>query len=173
MEETMTIRLRLKAGEVELEYEGPEQFLKDELSNILNATSTLNVTTKTESQEGSTSSGSLPNDQDTRGTSLNVPELAINSVAQKLGIQKGADLVMAAAAYLTFVDRKDKFSRDDLRDVMQEATEYYEQTKHGKHIGELIGSLVKAGKLNQVAGGMYALPAGEKQRIGAALGISR
>jgi hypothetical protein len=48
-----------------------------------------------------------------------------------LGVKKTGDLVIAAAAQLTFVQQKDKFTRDDIAAEMKAAPIFFKQNMIG------------------------------------------
>src|SRR5437763_71177 len=108
----MTVRLRVKVGSAELEFEGSEDFLKSELSTIISHIAELRIVasegTSVSQLLGDTSNGTKPSS--TSNTSH--AQLSVNSIATKMNVKLGADLVLAAAVYLTFVKQQDKFRRN-------------------------------------------------------------
>lgn len=159
----MTSKIRIKMGAIEIEYEGSESFLKEELPALLTAVSDLYK-----------SSAPLI------GASSLVTETAISSItpkkiegttanlAAKLGGGTGPDLIMTAAAQLTFVQNKDKFSRKDLVTEIKSASAYY-KVSYFSNLTPLLNGLVKDGKLMEPANGTYSLSAESLNNIGAKL----
>jgi hypothetical protein len=61
----------------------------------------------------------------------------VAALAAKLTASSGADLIMAAAAKLTFVDGQESFSRKTLLEAMRTATNYYKRTYRNNLSGYL------------------------------------
>lgn len=87
------------------------------------------------------------------------PQLHVNSVADRLSIKSGPDLVIAAAAYLQIVEGKQSFTRKELLEAMKSATSHYNQNI-GSNLSATLKSL-SASKLNQLNNGTYALKSHE------------
>lgn len=162
----MTSKIRIKMGPIEIEYEGSETFLKVELPELLRAVSNLYK----ESGLSSKSPLETPSPTSVGGIETSQPqpiEATTGSIAAKLQCKKGPDLVMAAAARLTCVLNKDKFTRDDLLKEMQTATTYYNKNYAGGNLTKYISTLMKNGKLNEPSHNNYSLTASTKSELGA------
>ena len=85
-------------------------------------------------------------------------EATTGSIAAKLSVKSGPELILAAAARLTIVACTAKFSRQKLAEEMKTAAAYYKATYMGNLTASLNG-LVKDGKLNEPSLGNYALSA--------------
>ena len=162
----MTSKIRIKMGPIEIEYEGSETFLKVELPELLGAVSNLYK------ESGLCSKPSLetPEPISTGGTEITQPppiEATTGSIAAKLQCKTGPDLVMAAAARLTFVLEKDKFTRDDLLEEMKTASAYYNKNYSGGNLTKYLSTLMKNGKINEPSKNTYSLTASTKTEIGA------
>ena len=152
----MNGKIRIKFGAMEIEFEGSEQFLKEEFLEMIREVCSLARETgvnpfqfQDAPKEPTTSSGQLSG------------ELGTNTVAQKLAVKSGPELMIAAAAKLTLIDKKDKFNSKDLVSEMRKATSYFKGT-FSKNAVHSINSLVKTGKLNDVGSGNYSLPANSR-----------
>lgn len=162
---TLTVKLRIRLGAVEIEYEGSEDFLKAELQTILSKVSTLqesvgNPTPMTVPENGATNGAATPTNE-----GANPPlQMTTNNIATKLGAKTGAALVIAACAHLALVKGKEKFSRKEISEEIQTATSYYKQN-HLKNLSQSLQSLVSGDKLNEPARETYALTHQEKTRI--------
>lgn len=156
----MNSKIHLKLGGVEIDYEGENAFITDGL-----------VKTIDEVLELVASQGDMLSDVASAKHRLdsaveeNVPAgvtgsngeiLATSSIASKLDVKTGPDLIMAAVAHFAFSHGKMSITRDELRREMQSATEYYRDTMN-KNLTAYLNRLVKAGKLNRLAEGSYAL----------------
>ena len=159
----MTSKIKIKMGAIEIEYEGSEQFLKDELPELLSAVSNLykasaplidasNVVTGTE--VGSDKSSEIVG---TTGT-----------LAAELGGGTGPDLAMSAAARLTFVLKKDKYSRNEILEEMKSASAYY-KTSYSSNLTSILNGLIKNKKLMEPAKDTYSLSADSRKSLEAKL----
>lgn len=152
----MTSKIRIKLGAIEVEYEGSEDFLKQELPALLKAVSDLYKQAGVEAAAGGSGGASNP-------AQINKPNVqgTTGGIAAKLNCKTGPDLVVAAAARLTFVLGKDTFSRKELLAEMKTASAYYKATYSGNLSGYLNG-LVKDGDLLEPAAQTYSLGATKK-----------
>ncbi|MCM2354910.1 MAG: hypothetical protein NDI63_14915 [Pseudobdellovibrio sp.] len=148
----MNGKLKVKWGSLEIDFEGSETFLKEEFMQLLNAISAV-----------AKESGTLLTQPDVPSTvqtasSRRIGSLGMGTVAQKLAVKSGPELIMAAAAKLTFIDQKDKFTAKDLLSEMRQASAYFKES-HATNFAKNIAVLVKNAKLNDVGGDAYSIPA--------------
>ena len=156
----MTSKIKIKMGAIEIEYEGSEEFLKVELPELLKAVSDLYKSSgaSLEEQDGIASTPAAT--KGIQGTTA--------TIAAKLGGGSGPDLLMCAAARLTFVLHKEKFHRKELLEEIKSASNYY-NTNYAKNLTNLLGNLVKSGKLMEPSKDSYSLSADSLKNIGAQL----
>ena len=148
-------------GAIEVEYEGSEQFLKEELPELLSAVSKLYKSSALEANNAATGSDA--------GSSKSTEVVGTTgTLAAELGGDTGPDLVMSAAARLTFVLRKEKFTRKEILDEMKSASSYY-KTSYAGNLTATLNRLVKDKKLMAPATDTYSLSAGSKKSLGAKL----
>ncbi|HDZ21278.1 hypothetical protein LCGC14_0181640 [marine sediment metagenome] len=158
----MQCKVRIQMGPVQVEYEGPETFLKKDLAELLvkvaNLTAEMGVLVS-------------PDDPDADDNALGKGPIkgTTGTIAGKLNCKKGPELVIAAAAHLTFVAGKKSFSRSDLLNKMKTATHYYKQT-HSGNLSKMLGTLVGSQKLLETSKDEYALSDEEKNSLEKALG---
>ena len=167
----MSIRLRLKAGEVELEYEGDETFIKQDLASVLASFANIQPAIPIINGHGQATpqNGKLePASGTTPGGRF---ERTAANIYVKLGNKQQEDLVIAAAVYLTVVEGKSEFLRRELLDTMKSATGYY-KTNHSKNLSSLLDGLMKSGKLNQLGKDRYSLESDFLEEIKRKLGIA-
>jgi len=149
----MTSKIRIKLGAIEVEYEGSEQFLKDELPQLLTAVSELYAKSAAlkETPVGTVANAAQPGGaaalQGTTGT-----------IAAKLAVKQGPDLILAAAARMTFVLGKATFSRQEIADEIKTASAYYKKT-YMNNLSQYLNNLMKDGKLLEPSTGTYSLSA--------------
>jgi len=154
-EDAMSGKIRIKMGSVEIEYEGSEEFIKGELLAMVGAI--CDLCKATVSFAGSQDATSGPQSA-IEPLSPEAPPLRLSpaSVAAKLDCKTGSDLVLAASAYLTFVEHSDSFERAQLLDSMKSATGYY-KSSYSNNLSKYLHGLVADGALLQEASGRYAL----------------
>jgi len=150
----MTSKIRIKMGPVEVEYEGSEDFLRDELlgfvervSDIYKGSDFIAITpeVKPPPVEGSKES---PKPAKVQGT--------MKSIASKLGCDSGPDLVIAASAYLTFVENQETFARKDILQNMKSATGYF-RPSYSNNLTQYLRSAIDADKLVEIRDKTYTL----------------
>lgn len=159
----MTSKIRIRLGEIEIEYEGDESFLTKELPKLLAVVSELPVKSCASDSPG-TDAGIGGN-----GTGKSdVPELTTGSVAAKLSAKSGTDLILAASARLTFVAKKQKFSRQEITKEMKSASAYFKKS-YVNNLTKGLNALVKSGKLLEPSSGAFALSAATRESLRARL----
>lgn len=149
-----TSKINIKLGPIEVGYEGSESFLKDELPALLKAVSELYQTSKN-SLAAEESQEAQPKDAAPKNGKL---QATTGSIAAKLGVKSGPDLILAAAARLTLVQGNETFSRQRLIEEMKTASAYH-KASYVKNLSAYLNVLVKDGKLNEPTQGNYALTA--------------
>ncbi len=167
---TTTSKIKIKLGAIEVEYEGSETFLKEELPALLSAVSDLYQRSQADGvADGDLTKAAQPNGLNGNGNSKGEQlQGTLNTIAARLQVKKGPDLVLAAAARLGLVENLSRFSRQQLLDEMKSASQYY-RSAHMNNLTRSLHSLVKDGKLNEPAKDNYALTASCKQELEARL----
>ncbi|WP_316893612.1 hypothetical protein [Ralstonia mannitolilytica] len=167
----MTIsKIKIKLGAIEVEYEGSETFLKEELPSLLSAVSDLYEKSQLEGAEQRKWDGVSPASsiKDGEGASKPTLQSTTNTIAARLQVKTGPDLVLAAAIRLTLAEGLHTFSRQRLLDEIRSATQYFRAT-HLNNLTRTLHSLVKDGKFNEPSKGQYALTASAQQELEARL----
>jgi len=140
-------KLRIRIGDVEIDYEGTEEFLKQELPALLKTAMELH-----------NAAGAAGTGADGGKGKVAVPTLTTGSTAARLKVKSGPTLLMAAAAHLTFMGKKSTFSRQELLTEMQSATSYYKKS-YSNNLTKYLSGAVTEGKLQESAKNAYALSA--------------
>jgi hypothetical protein len=154
MEDGMTTsKIRIKWGSMEVEYEGSETFLKDEVPGLLGKLAELDGGQPADTAAG----GSAVNPRKAKTGSGQLQATTAN-IAAKLSVGSGPELIIAAAARLTFVLGQDTFSRQQLIDEMKTAAAYH-KASYVSNLSKSLASLVKDHKLNEPTQGNFALTA--------------
>lgn len=162
-------RIRVKMGQIEIECEGSEKFLEKELVSILSAISDFYQSAPSELKQAQVSDPiSVPNTEKNTQQSAQNFDLAINSVATKLGATKGSDLLLAAMARLTFGENKDVFSDAEIKAELKLATQHKSATAL-KHFTVYMKSLCGAEKIYDKGSAGFALSANTRQELSAQL----
>jgi hypothetical protein len=167
----MQSKIAIKVGSIEIDFEGSEEFLKQELPNLLKTVSDLfpaQNTTYISQSTVQTESSTVPSTENQAPLRNNGVTGTTNTIAGKLGVKTGPELAIAAAAHLTFVKQQEKMRYKDLLEECQAATTYYKQS-YGTNLKRTLSQLVKDGKLSEQAKEVYAIPALERQRLEAIL----
>ena len=145
----MNAKLRIKTGTAEVEFEGSEDFLKNELPEILKAMLELRSRSG-EGFESEDEGGKVPK----KGQHNTV--LSTSTAAAKLGAKSGSDLVLAAAAALVIGGGKESFTRAELLSAMQSAKSYY-KTTFRSNLSNYITTLIRSQDLLDHGGEKYGL----------------
>jgi hypothetical protein len=158
----MTNRILIQLGGFRLEHEGDEKYSKDDVKELLKLV---------EKFQGISASHAAPkaNFDASKIGQGNVGQdvtLSTSTIAQKIDIKTGPDLVLAASAYLTLGKGLESFSRQELLGEMKNAKAYYKTTYSG-NLSRYLATLIKSGNLNQVAGDNYTISAKSREEIGA------
>lgn len=154
----MSSKLRIRIGEVEIEYEGTEEFLTQDLPRLLKTAMELRQLSAGSISGGTGKTGAT-------GGSAGASKLAsltTGSIAAKLGAKSGSDLLKAAAAHLALVKNEQAFSRQQLLSEMQDATSYYKKSYSPNLTKYIKTALQKEGFLSEIAKNSYALTAGAR-----------
>src|SRR5215470_18899909 len=112
-------KLRIKLGAGELEFEGGEQFLKDEVMPTIEKLLDL---------VGSRSELRTPSSTDTNGAIIQLPPESAASahststIATLLKANAASDLAVAAVAHLVLCQRKHRVTRDEILAEMKSAS---------------------------------------------------
>ena len=161
----MSSKLRIRIGEVEIDYEGTEEFLKQELPQLLKTAMELHKA----SGISASGMGAVQNKTINAGSSGAVPSLTTGSIAAKLGAKTGSDLLVAATAHLALVKKAEPFSRQALLTEMKSATSYYKANYSSNLTKLLKTALQKGGVLSETAKNAYAMTASSRADLEAKL----
>ena len=144
-------------GPIEIECEGTEEFLKTELHELLKTVSTLQKVSGLDLNKSTSTTGS--------GTSEMLEiEGTTDTIAARLSVKSGPDLILAACAKMALVDKKMTFSRDEILAEMKGAPTYYKKT-YNNNLSKYLGRLISTQKLNENQTGKYAFPSGVKAEL--------
>jgi len=153
-------KLILKYGDIEIDFDGPEEFLKKDLPQLIKAISELRPTPAIKKATPLTGSNG-----DTSGSGEGGSEgnLSVSTIAQKLSVSNGPELVIAAAFSIISAGAS-TFTKKQLRDRIRDAKSYY-KASYANNFDNSIARLLKKGRINHTGGENYALPSTELASI--------
>jgi hypothetical protein len=160
----MVCKIGIKIGQVEINYEGEEAFFREELPKIILEVSHL--AKNKELIEKPTKDPDIAPDIKNPGKKL---DISVKTIAAKMGQKTGPDLILAAAAYLTFVDNTESFTKAELAKAMRTAPALNKKS-YTNNFGAYIERLVAQQELTQNSSGKYALSSNSLAKLGNLLG---
>lgn len=134
-----TTKLRIKVGNVEVECEGSDDFLRKELPELLRVVLEL----RDPSGDSSDDDADSTIDGTGVGRSAGTSVLSTSTVAAKIDAKTGGDLALAAVAALVIGAKKESVSRAEILKAMQGAKAYY-KTTYSNNLSKYLATLVKA-----------------------------
>jgi hypothetical protein len=155
----MSSRVRLKIGPVEVELESSDRISTDEILEIASAATEL-----LRQQDRGADAASPPGE----GRKALRIYGSTASIASRLNCISGPELILAAAAHLTFVLGEEWFEAPRLLDEMKGASAHYDRSYQSALEGDVRG-LVQSGKIVEVSPGLYALSATMRRELQRAL----
>lgn len=149
-------RIKIKFGNIDIEFEGSEEFIRSELLTLLEAI--------TELQSNDLSIVPDDNNGSLSPSVSQTKNWGISTYSAKLKVKSGTDLVIAACAFLTFESGQGAFTRKAILDEMKSATSYY-QVNYSKNLTRYISQLVKNGDLVVTSAKLFALGANTRKML--------
>jgi len=160
----MTSKLRVKLGRMELEFEGSEEFIKQELMTVLTQFKTLGVTANALDEGDDSGRGaSIAADESKTGKPID-GTITTSTIAAKLKVSSGPDLVIAALARLCLVAGGARASRKQLVSEMKGATAYYRES-YRSNLSAALKTLITSQRVNDLGSNHYSLSATERASL--------
>lgn len=157
----MSSKLRIRIGEVEIDYEGTEEFLKQELPQLLKTAMELH---KAAGATPASDADARPKSADGTEGAKNGLSLTTGSIAGKIGAKSGSDLLLAAAGHLVLVKKTEPFSRAQLLTEMKGATAYYKKN-YSTNLSSYLKTALKDGPLSETAKNSFTLTAAARKDL--------
>lgn len=154
----MSCTLRIKCGEIELDFNGEESFVEKHFLSLV-----APLAKAIEHSEPKTSHAKHSTAQSSADPKSQKHNLTTSTAATKLGVKSGTDLAIAAA-YVLHDGSKETFSRNELNQEMKSAKSYFKEV-YRKNLSSSIATLVKQGKLLDQGSETYALSVGTKAEL--------
>jgi hypothetical protein len=156
----MATKLSLKIGDIHFDYEGGLEFTKEDIFELFQKTSIIN-----ESKPQIKIQESLPvvspNISHNAESSIN---MSMQNIAHKVSVSSASDLVVAACAFLSFVQGKDHYDRKEILETMKKAHGFYKESM-SSNLSKSLRTLLGSDKLRQVANNEYTLEAKYKEDL--------
>jgi hypothetical protein len=162
-------RIKIKVGAIEVEYEGEEKFIKDELPGLIKIVAVLHEQTGATLAEKDVEKGVEKKGGDEK-TGKGKASLSTSSIATKLACKTGPDLVIAACAHLSLVKSQPQFTRSEIATEMKTATAFFNRN-FISNLTKSLKNLVVADKINEVGTDTYALSDTEVRNLKTQLGL--
>ena len=153
----MTERIRIKVGQIELEWESDGSLTLDNVKSLLR---NLEALAPASSPQPSAYAAPPPSEKNKAAPAAGTQQkLFVTTIAAKVAVKGPSDLARAAAAYLQFTEGKQTFSRQDLLETMKKAPAYFNENVR-KNLSRIITALIP-GTFNQVGNDAYSLTASQ------------
>jgi hypothetical protein len=138
--------MRVKMGDVEIDYEGSDEFLKKDLLNLLKDMSQL--------RQPQTGQDGQPPSQKQHVTHGAKQDISTGYIAQKISAKTGTDLALAAC-YKMHLTGKDTFSTSEIISGMREAKSFFNKN-YPSNLPKYLKTLTKS-QLNDCGNNKYSL----------------
>ena len=161
----MTGKIKFKMGQIEIECEGDESFLKDEFTALLDAVADFhNKTHSSIVAAPELTQEAVVSAQANSVQSGAQIQLSTKSICSKMGAKSGRDVCMASAIKLVVMNGKETFTRPEILTEMKTATGYFKDT-HSGNLSQTIDRLIKADEWHETTAGNYALSAKKEEEL--------
>lgn len=158
------VKIQIKVGSASLLYEGDKDFLTNNLGKMISEVAAYGAAPE------DAMTAELKHTQSSIKDATRTRDMSVGTIAAKLNVGSGPDLILAAASALTFFAGKEAFTRQELLSKMQEAKSYYKKS-YGSNLTKYINTLIKSAKLIEGSSGQFSLSAGELGELENQLGI--
>lgn len=143
------VKIQIKAGSFEINYEGEGDFLKDEVFPIIAELQKIEPISapphaKPLHQEGHA------------GTHSSQHSLTTKSIATKLNAKSGSEVAEAAVAHLAIIRGMATFKRSDINDAMKSAAGIY-KSNMSSNLSKIVQTLLNQEVLVETGTDIYAL----------------
>ena len=154
-------KIRVKVGQIEIEYKGAASFLESGLMSLMEK-----VVGFHKDHKEAIPVDPAPANANGKSSAESTVELdhSTNTIATLLGAKSGPDLIIAAAACLTLVQGRDRFTRKEVLAEMQTAASFFKVT-YRNNLSKYLDGLVKGDRLRLVGESTYAISSQEKNAL--------
>jgi hypothetical protein len=152
-------KIRIKLGSIEIDYDGPSEFLDSKLAELVATVVELQSSSDVLDDDAGNTDGSMTGQA--AGGHANA-DTSVSTIARRLNVASSRDLLNAAAYTLSLT--KPSFARKELLAQMRNAQSYWKASYAG-NLTKDFKRAVKAGELNHVGGTTYSLPHPRKTEV--------
>lgn len=157
----MAGKIRLRIGPVEIECEGEIGASNADILALAEAAAELYK------RQGLAEVGPIATDPNTAPERIRIQGSAA-SIASRLNCISGPELMIAAAAWLTFVNGEEWFATSRLLEEMKKAAAHFDHS-YQSTLADDVRGLVRSGKLVEVSKDLFALSATMRRHLQRAL----
>ncbi|MGD1903065.1 MAG: hypothetical protein ACFB9N_12600 [Geitlerinemataceae cyanobacterium] len=154
-------KIKIKLGNIELDFEGTEEYIRDDLPQLLDLILKYSGSEILPSDDDESEEEELIPDNNSGSAKI---QMTTTSIATKLNVKKGTQLVLAACAHISLVKSVEVFERSNILSEMKTASGYYKET-YSKNLTASLTTLMKAGKIIERSQDQYALSAEYKSQV--------
>lgn len=142
--------ITIKAGALEVSYEGDQAFIETGLPKLLKELTEMPIAAAPSQVAAGNGNGG------DAGDSAAIPHTT-SQIANLVGGGSGPELALAAALHLTLSKGDDKVSRSAINMEMKGAGSFYKES-YSKNLTPALNALMKDKKLNPVGTNLYSVP---------------
>jgi hypothetical protein len=148
---TLDVRIGLKGGRIELQFEGSEKLFEDKIEPIFKELIDFGKESYASQSCDEVDAGAATTSRVTASIAMTV-----KAIASKLGGSSGGEVLYAAVVSLAVVKKKETFTRKEINEEMKQAVGYYKSTYSGNLTGYL-DALSKQGVIVETSKDTYAV----------------
>jgi hypothetical protein len=154
----MDLRIALKIGKIEMEFEGSNEMFETKIDPIIKDLLTFGkesvdaATLEVAHEPPMVKSGGVPQ------------AMTIKSIAGKLNVDSGGELLYASVASLSVIRKKETITRKEINDEMKLAIGYY-KVSYTNNLTSYLDTMIKQGSLIEVSKDNYAVKTSERQAM--------
>ena len=165
MSEDEKIKIRLKVGDVEFEYEGKSSIFKKELKEFLSEKGGLDKMRSLSNPilESSTGNQQSVNDQRNSSVGLGNSKLTTHLMSKYLNAKSAPELIMCVMAYRELALNQNKSSRSEIHNEMKTMRTY--KKSMGNSLSTDFKRLLQNGKIYEAEKEKYSLDLDELNNI--------
>lgn len=164
------IKFKIKAGEVEVEYEGSQDYDREALIELVSKISVLAKGRFVQIIPEELHEKSVAKVMQKNLVGGDYSSWSTSSWAKKMGAKSGIMLMLAACAKIALTDGKEQFSAKEIHAEMKTAAGWYKDS-YRSNFSNYLQANVRSGKLVLGKGGSYSISHEKSEELKAAYAI--
>jgi hypothetical protein len=148
---TAELRVGVKIGRVELEFEGSNKTFEEKIEPLLKDLIKFGKDNNLDDIP-SVANANIPPKAPAASFAMTV-----KAIASKLGGGSGTEVLYAAVVSLAIIKKKETFTRKEINDEMKQAIGYYKATYSSGNLSGYLDALSKQGTIIETAKDTYAV----------------